>query len=74
MTPPERADKWERFKVLGAATIGSTIEWYDFMLYGVLADKVFEKVSHHCHCHWREGLACRYQVRQTGNWRMYGHY
>jgi len=37
-------DKWQRVKVVTAAAIGSTIEWYDFMLYDTLSYHIFEKV------------------------------
>src|SRR5438045_9714533 len=30
--------------ILGASTIGTSIEWYDFFLYGFLAATVFPKV------------------------------
>ena len=45
-TVPERGPVTVRsmLPILGASTIGTAIEWYDFFLYGFLAATVFPKV------------------------------
>src|SRR5437763_9011058 len=45
-TVPERGPVTVRsmLPILGASTIGTAIEWYDFFLYGFLAATVFPKI------------------------------
>src|SRR4051812_41883799 len=41
---PEAEDKQDLRKVVTASFIGTTIEWYDFFLYGTAAALVFDKL------------------------------
>ena len=34
----------QRLRAIAASTVGTTIEWYDFFLYGTMAALVFPKV------------------------------
>src|SRR5580693_7709352 len=42
--PPEQRHSAELRKYFNAATIGTTIEWYDFFIYGTAAGLVFGKL------------------------------
>src|ERR1700746_2392581 len=39
-----RAERWALVEAVVASTVGTTIEWYDFFLYGTAAALVFPKL------------------------------
>lgn len=43
----ETIDNRTRVKALVASAIGSSIEWYDFFLYGTMSALVFNKIFFH---------------------------
>ena len=44
MTPPAGKSNWALVEAVIASTIGTTIEWYDFFLYGTAAGLIFPKL------------------------------